>query len=238
MTRPAFIYELQDIMKEHSLTLNQTVQLLALLHGITGDVPASDQIVLMNKRLLKPGNEVDIKILFRRREDKQLALKMNFSTDAKGTDDTLKLAHNLEKEFVLDVFLTDAHRKEVADKFFSGDLTIARYFTIFKSLFPRRGLKSNKKWNKHFRITYDDSDRWSSSYIIPKKFEKLFKKKDIGLLLMGLYFAIKDGIDYDAFKTFVIKPQTFLENWEQWYELAETKLEDVKEAEEHPEKQL
>lgn len=227
-TRPQFVYEVRDLMKEHNLNERQVIQIFALLHGISWELPAEDNLVLINKNLLKPGNQVNIKVLFRREEDQQQMLKFNFNSKAKVTEETITIAENLEKEFVPEDWLTDVYVKRIADEYFSGDLTLARYFMIFKAMFPVKDLKQNKKWNVHFRMTYEDSTRWSSSYLVPKKFAQIYAKKDIGLFLSGLYYAIKDSINPDIARCFMTKPEKFLLDYEQWYDLAKTKLEQAK----------
>lgn len=228
MTRPQFIYEVKDLMKEHKLTEKQVIQVLALLHGISWELSAEDNLVLIHKRLLKSDNTVNVKILFKRVSDHQQTIKFNFNSKANVSKETIAIAENLEKVFVPKEWLTKTHVKYIADEFFSGDLTLSRYFMIFKAMFPVKDLKQNVKWNKHFRITYEGGTRWSSSYLVPKKFAQVYKKKDIGLLLSGLYYAIKDSIDLNTSLCFMTKPEKFLLDYAQWYNFAKDKLEEIK----------
>ncbi len=238
ITRPEFLYEVKDVMKEHGLTATQTFQVLSLLHGIEWEIPATDLIILVNKRLVKAGNKVNVDVLFRRDKSKQLIIDLTFNSDPVGTEETLKLAANLLKELVDPEQLKETNLKTIANEYFAGDVTKAKYFTIFRAMFPIKNLKENKRWNKHFKITYEGSSRWSSSYIVPKKFDKIFKERDIGLFLTGLYYAVVDSIDYNTHMCFITKPEKFLNDYTQWYDLAKSKLETIKRKKENSEKTL
>ncbi len=119
MTRPQFIYEVKELMKEHKLTEKQVVQVLALLHGISCELSAEDNLVLIHKRLLKPDNTVNVKVLFKRDSDRQQTIKFNFNSKANVSEETVAIAENLEKAFVPKELLTEVHVKNIADEFFS-----------------------------------------------------------------------------------------------------------------------
>ena len=151
LNRASFIYELKDIMKEHALTLEQAVFLLASLHDIEWELTGADALSLVNKGLIKD-NKVNQTILFRTRPSLQGVPELNFETKPRATDETLRMALNLETKLVPAIHLAPSYQKTVADEYFKGDMTVARYYIIFRHLFPVRDQKLNSNWNKHFEI--------------------------------------------------------------------------------------
>jgi hypothetical protein len=227
VNRSAFIYEIKDIMKEHALTLDQAVYLLASIHSIDWELTGADALSLVSKGLIKD-NKVNQTILFRTRPSIQGTLDFNFESKPKGTDETLKLAHNLETKLVPSAHLTADYVKKTADEYFKGDISVARYFIIFRHLFPVRDIKSNLHWNKHFGFSYDGISLWDSHIRVAKKFHEIYRKKDIGLFLSGAYHCVRDSINVEESRCFMTKPYKFLLAFEPWYETARERLEEAK----------
>ena len=224
-TRSSFIFELKDVMKEHALTLDQAVYLLASIHNIDWELSGADALSLVNKGLIRD-NKVNQTILFRTRPSIQGVLDFNTESKPHGTEETLRMAHNLETKLVPGIHLTDAYRKTIADEFFKGDLTIARYFIIFRHLFPVRDIKANILWNKHFGFSYSGITLWDSHVRVAKKFHEIYRKKDIGLFLSGAYYCVSDSLDAEHEKCYMTKPYKFLLAFEPWYETAKERLEE------------
>ena len=220
-----FIYTVKDIMKEHALTLGQAMYLMSTVYGIDCELSGSDALSLVNKGLIK-NNKINQTLLFRVRPVIQGTLDLNFETKPKGTTDTLRLADNLETRFVPPVHLDTAYRKTIADEYFKGDLSVARYFIIFKHLFPVKDAKLNNLWNKHFGFIYGGITLWDPHIRVAKKFLDIYRKRDIGLFLSGCYYKIVDSLDIQTEKCFMTKPYKFLEAYEAWYEVAETKFNE------------
>jgi hypothetical protein len=230
--RASFIYELRDIMKEHALSLDQAIYLLASLHDIDWELTGADALSLISKGLIKD-NKVNQTVLFRTRPALQGTLDMNFETKPKGDDETLRIAHNLEIKLVPSGHLTDDYRKKIADEFFKGDKSVARYFIIFRHLFPVRDMKANANWNKHFGFSYNGISLWDSHVRVAKKFHEIYRKKDIGLFLSGAYYCVRDSIDLEQERCFMTKPYKFLLAFEPWYETAREKLDESKVKQAH-----
>jgi len=212
-------------MKEHFLTIDQAIYLLATVESIDWELTGADALSLVSKGLIRD-NKVNQTLLFRTRPEVQGVLDLNFETKPRSTEETLKLAHNLETKLVPAGHMTDAYHKTIADEYFKGDMTIARYFIIFRHLFPVRDIKANLNWNRLFGISYDGITLWDSHVRVAKKFHDLYRKKDIGLLLAGTYYNVVDTLDLDKGRSFMTKPYKFLLAYEPWYELAKEKLEE------------
>ena len=127
-------------------------------------------------------------------------------------------ADNIEKAFVCDEFLTDEFKKKIADRYFKGDETIARYFLIFRSLFPVKDRKRNAKWNTKFGFIFDGYPLWDNSPRVAKKFLEIYRKKDIGVFLEATYKTVKDSIDIDNERCYMTKPYKFLLAYEDAYD--------------------
>lgn len=240
ITRPEFAYEMIGLMRTHSITLNQTFILYCKLYDIKYEFPdaelyAADLMALFNKGLLRSGQKVNRTKMFGKKKSAQLTLDINFTTDPICTDETLKLAKNLEAQFVPEWRLTDENIKAEADTSFRGDLGIARYFMTFRALFPTA---QNENWNTHFGFGYIGTNRWDTSTMIEKKFKDVYKTRDIGLFLAGTYYYILDSIESVKGECYCSKPGPYLDSYRQWYELAKTKLENQAKSKPDPTKTL
>lgn len=204
------LYEIYDLKKEHAINNDQALYLIAKHFGVTWEeVDAEDLLMLYQKSLIKNG-KVNTKVVFRAREAEQGILDLNPASKPIGTDEELNHAHKLEEKLVIKERLTPEFRKKVADEFFHGDLTVARYFIIFRAMFPVKDKNDNKLWNKHFGITFDDASRWDSSIKVAKHFHKnVYIKLNMGAFLAGTYYWVRDSINEDG-SCFVTKPHKYL----------------------------
>jgi len=218
------VFSMLEIMKDHSITSKQLLYLLSEFHGIENDDITADELVsLYNKGLIKKGY-VNATALFHLKKPEQLELNLTAELSPKGSDYTLTIADKIEKEFVIDKNLTEDERKRIADKYFKGDKTIARYFIIFKSLFPVRHKITNHKWNTKFGIIHDGISLWDDSMRVGKKFLEIYKKLDIGVFLEATYRAVKDSIDFEQGRCFMTKPYKFLLAYDSYYQEAQDRI--------------
>jgi len=224
-TRSDLLYEIKDIMKDHNLTAEQALYLLCEIENIEYDISARDLVSLYNKNLIVKG-KVNQTLLFHLKKPKQLALDLKTHTKPIGTEYSLKVAEVIEKTFVPDMYLTEEERKRIADEFFKGDMEVARYFIIFKSLFPVRDKKRNAKWNKKFGFQYDGISLWDESPRVAKKFHEIYRKKDIGVFLEATYQKVKDSTKFEDEVCFMTKPYKFLTAYGDYYEQAKTNMEE------------
>ena len=215
------LYGMKEIMTDHHLTLEQTFYILCLANGIECDVSPNDENALFNKNLIKSGRRVNKTLLFHLKADQQLSLDMNFETAPIGSDFTLDIADRIEKRFTSDELLSDVTRKKVADRYFKGDLTISRYFIIFRSLFPVSNIKRNSKWNLSFGFIYGGIDLWDSNQRVARKLAEIYRKKDIGIFLESAFTRVKNSLDIENERCFMTKPYKFLLSFEDIYDEVE-----------------
>ena len=228
ITTATTLYTIKDIMLDHKLTLEQAFYLICNINNVDYDLTANELIPLYNKSLIKK-NKVNTKLLFRSKDaPEQQKLDLNFESKPKGTEFSLKLADRLEKEFVLNDYLSQEERAYIANKYFKGDLTVARYYIIFKSLFPIKNKKKNMKWNNRFGFSYDGIGLWDDSLKVARKFHEIYRKKDIGVFLVATFKKVKDSTQIFDEKCFMTKPFKFLTSYDDYYRDA---LDEIKSKE-------
>ena len=219
------LYGIQGIMADHHITLEQAFYLLCKTYGLDYVIELSDSNSLYQKGLMKPGDKVNKTLLFHLKNAQQLTLDLACETKPNGNEYTLDVADRIEKQFTSDWLLKDEKRNEVAKKHFKGDLTAARYFLIFRSLFPVRSPRNNKKWNTKFGFVFNGVDLWDDSPRVAKKFHEVYRKLDIGVFLEATYIKIKNFTDFEAQKCFMTKPFKFLNAFDSVYEEAMDSIE-------------
>jgi len=174
----------------------------------------------VNKGLIV-SKKVNAALLFGLDKPKQLSLDLQFTSKPKGSEFSLDRADRLEKEFVPEDFLTDVARKKVADKHFKGDTVLARYFMIFRFLFPN--LKTfNDKWNNKYGFVYEGMSLWDDNPRVSKKFIEIYKKLDLGIFLEATYKRVKDCTDFEQERCFMQKPYKHLLSFDSYYNAVET----------------
>lgn len=220
------LYHIKELMADHHLTLDQTFYLLCTIYGVECEITANDAVALFNKGLLQVGNKVNQTLLFHLKAGEQLTLDMNFSTNPKGDEYTLNIADRIETTFVCNEFLTTEYRKKTADRYFKGDTNLARYYLIFRSLFPVKHPTRNAKWNTKFGFLYDGMGLWDTSARVAKKFLEIYRKKDIGIFLEATYNQVRDATDFDNNKTYMTKPYKYLLVYEDVYDDAAATIEE------------
>lgn len=227
---------IKGLMMKHSITADQALHLMCSVYSIDSNISVTDALSMVNKGLLKGRDfkAVPSKI-FEMELPTQLTLDATWESKPIGDELTLDIADRIEKRFTHERLLDTELRKSIALKYFKGDITIARYFLIFRSLFPVNNPEYNKKWNQAFGITYEDGDRWFISKEVISSFSKYYRKYDIGLILETLYHTVKNSINYESGKCFMTKPIKFLDNFEHLQEEIVEVIEDrKKKAKEKP----
>lgn len=217
------LYVIKDIMTDHHLTADQAMYLLCKFYNIEYDIDIAGVTSLYNKGLLIKGNKVNATLLFHLKKPMQLTIDLPFNSKPRGTELTLDRANRIEKEFVIDEFISDEEKKSVADKYFKGDLMLAKYFIIFRALFPSTH-RRNYKWNKKFGFVYEGIDLWDSSPRVAKKFIEIYKKLDIGIFLEATYKRVRDSIDIEQNKCFMTKPYKHMLSFDTYYKDVEIEL--------------
>jgi hypothetical protein len=232
MSRHELIFEIKNLKKKHGITNDQLLLAYALLYKVEWEIDQKDLLVLYNKGIVKGGNKVSTTALFGKEEASQVSLDLTFETDPIGTEETLTIAEALKKKFAPDKDFEEHFLKEIAQSYFGGDTKIAYYYMIYKALFPKSSSSTdNSKWNAVFGFRYDGKTKWTSSTVAAKKFAKIYKTVDIGLFLSGVFYYMKDSIDYERATCYAVRSDRYLQLHDSWTHIAKEKLEEAKQKE-------
>jgi len=225
--------KLRELMTDHNLTEHQAIILLATCFKIEWEFDLPSLLRLKQLNLLDDSNATTPERIFKDCEITQTTLDMTFESAPIVKVDTSVMVNNLEDKLVPDKYKTDEYITEVAKEFFKGDKTLARYFTIFRFILPHIDKTDNAKWNKHFGLVYSGATLWKNNVVLRKKFADVYMKKDIGLFLVGVYYAVRNSITED-YRCFMTTATRFMEDYQSWYEYAENSFNKKEKA---PEKE-
>lgn len=100
------------------------------------------------------------------------------------------------------------------------------FLYIFLELFPTSDASKNKDWNQHFDTEWDNVTLRKISRGTVKKFQSIWKSKDIGVFLVGTYLFIMSSRNDKTNKFFIKSIENYLNEYEHWYYLALEKLEN------------
>lgn len=218
------LMSIDDLMISHGLTEREIIAILRSYCSMTHTLSITEKTVLMNKGLLLLDDTVNDALLFKDKAAVQTVMQLEFASVPKSEESHLELAHKLEKELVPD----DIDKEELityyATKYFSGDKTVARYFVIFRFIFPDRTSGGMQNWTRHFKVGFDGVKRWVPTVSNAKKFHDIYRKKDIGIFLAGAYYAVMDSVDINAGTCFMTTSDKFMTRYDSWYEYATDKL--------------
>jgi len=222
------LMEVDDLMITHGLTEREVIAILRSFCSMTHTLSITEKNPLMLKSILLLDDTVNEGVLFKNKPAVQTVMQMEFESVPKCEISHLDLAHKLEKELVPEDMDKDELITMYANKYFSGDKTVARYFVVFRFLFPDRTSGGMQNWTRHFKVGFDGVKRWVPTVSNAKKFHDIYRKKDIGIFLAGAYYAVLDAVDINAGTCFMTTSDKFMMRYDSWYDYA---LDKVKAAE-------
>jgi len=220
---------IDDIMNSHTLTERESIAVLRSYAGMTHTLSITERVPMVNSGLLLLDDTVNESLLFKDKEVIQTSLNLQFESVPKSTSDHLDLAHKLEKELVPSDIDKDEMIKYYADKYFSGDKSVARYFVIFRFLFPDKTSPGSTNWTRHFKVGFDSTKRWVPTAGNAKKFHDIYRKKDIGIFLASTYYAVLDSVNIADGTCFMTTSDKFMLRYDSWYEYAADKIKAAQE---------
>ena len=229
---------LDDIMTTHSLTEREAVAVLRSFCSMTHTLSITERMPLVNSGLLLLDDTVNEGLLFKDKEVIQTSLNLQFESVPKCPSEHLDIAHKLEKELVPADIDKDEMIKHYADKYFSGDKAVARYFIIFRFLFPDKTSPGSINWTRHFKVGFDSTKRWVPTASNAKKFHDIYRKKDIGIFLAGAYYAVLDSVNVSEGTCFMTTSDKFMSRYDSWYEYAADKIKAAQEKEKSRQKMI
>jgi predicted DNA-binding protein len=201
---------------------------LAIREGVyTVDLPSEELLSLVQKGYMK-GNQISHGAI----DALETALKVVKKEEIKVakanaefpilTVDTGEIVKRLAKTFLANR-CTNKEIERLSS--YSKNPFMIPYMFMFLEMFPTADDKKNKNWNKHFSTTYTNVTLRRMTAGTSRKFQQIWKKKDIGLFLLGTYLCIKESYNEEKETYFVKNIENYLKEWEHWYNMAEDMLE-------------
>ena len=92
---------------------------------------------------------------------------------------------------------------------------------MFLQMFPTSDPNKNKAWEKTFGKNASGVTLRRLTKGTARKFQDIWKRKDIGLFLTGTYLCIQQSYNADKNAFFVKNMENYLSEWEYWYNMAE-----------------
>jgi len=228
------IEKIVDISRTLRITCNQTLFLLAFRESIyTIDLPGEELLELIQKGYLK-GNKPTAEAM----EKLELCLLEVKKEELERTKNNAQYPIlNIETGQIVKRLGKHFHRGELNSKEFGRLSAYSRnpiaipFLFIFLQMFPTSDPIKNKAWEKHFGENASRVTLRRMTAGTARKFQQIWKKKDIGLFLLGTYMFIKESYNNQDDKYYVSKIETYLSQWEHWYNTAEDMLESGELAE-------
>lgn len=227
-----FVELVNHLEVTHSLTSREVVLLLKIYTGFATDITIPEQLALLTKGLLSSnGKDVLEGLLWTGKEAIQTSMVMLHNSKPKANETALEIVERIASTLLpSDKAKIDGIIEKYAIDYFQNDLEIARYFTILRFIYPPLKEDHNPNWVDHFIVQPNQTNLWSPNASVAKKFRAIYTKKDIGIFLLAVYYAMKDSIDLTRQSYFMPSIANFMDKYDVWYEYAEDKIKAVKKS--------
>jgi hypothetical protein len=221
--------EIENIIqfsKHSKITCNQSLFLIAIHENLYSvDLPGDELLDLVRSGYIK-GNRLT---------DKSTSLIESMLSGEKTVERQSKINAQYPKltretgeivKVLADHLFRDYTKKEEQRLLkYNSNLIALPFLHLFMSMFPSSDDKKNAAWKKHFGVNASKVTLRRMTNGTARKFQQIWKTKDIGLFLLGTYIFIKETYNEDDDKYFVKKMENYLAEWNHWYDIAEDALE-------------
>lgn len=204
------------VKKGLKVNINQSVYLLSIQIGLTTvDICNEDLIDLINRDLVH-GNKLTQTSL----EVINTASKVKLSnTLPQLSVESGQIVKKLAKHFISDDLTDRAFSKTEA--YFPNNIYQVPFFFMFMQMFPSIDPTQNVAWEKKFKHRWCTPTLRRYSIGSVRKFQTIWKTKDIGIFLLGTYMFIQESYDPERDKFFIKKIENYLKEYQHWYDMAE-----------------
>jgi hypothetical protein len=206
-----------NVSKSSKLTCNQALFLIACNNNIFNiDIPSEELLELIQRGYIKNNSltELGINVLTKKINKTKENEKILNNLYPILTEDTGEITKRLAKHF-LGNRLTAEEFSKISD--YTSNQIMIPFIFIFLEMFPTANKTKNVAWNKHFDTTWDNVTLRRISNGTVRSLEKIWKKKDIGLFLLGTYLFIKGSYNESSGKYFIKNIENYLEEHDHWY---------------------
>lgn len=219
---------LENLASKNSLSFTQ----ILFLYSKWQDIPSVSNVInitlteiaqLISKELLYDGKITDAGVrVFSISEPSKIHSKYDLPI---LDSNTVEIVKRLASHFVKDKF--DKKAVDHLRAYIAYDLQ-APFLFLFLEMFPSQDKQKNEDWNKHFNTEWDNVTLRRLTSGTAKKFTNVWKKKDIGIFLLGTYIFILNSKNSETGKFFVKSLDNYFTEWEYWYSIAEDAVENNK----------
>ena len=217
-----------DVSRNLKITCNQALFLLAIKEGIyTVDLPGEEVLELVKRDYLK-SMRITQYALERLEEALSVVKKQEIqkvkvnSAYPNLTIETGEIAKVLAGHFLGKCTAKDLEKLSA----YNSNPLATPFLHIFLNMFPTADSKKNQAWNNHFEVTWDNVTLRRITKGTARKFQQIWKSKDIGLFLLGTYEFISQSYNEKSGEYFIKNIENYMAEYEHWYNIAKDKLDN------------
>lgn len=214
--------------KREKLTCNQSLFLFAMSENIfTVDLPGEELLDLVHKKYIKSNHLTEMANMslinvqngFKKEEKLDLIKNSLYPNLTKQTGEIVKvLAKHLLEGY--------SSKDQLRLSRYSSNIISLPFLHLFLMMFPTSDDNKNLKWKKHFGVNASKVTLRRITNGTARKFQQIWRTKDIGLFLLATYMFIKESYNEDDDKYYVKKIENYMSEWEYWYDIAQDKLDN------------
>lgn len=219
------IEKILHISKNLRLTCNQSLFLLAMKDNIYNvDLPGDELMTLVTKGYIK-GNFITEKAIEEINKNLGNVLEDKIEAGVRNLAYPILNKDSAEIIKILASYLFTGYNvkeKERLRSYINNEVALP-FLHLFLCMFPTSDNLKNQKWETHFGNNSSGVTLRRLTNGTTRKFQQIWKNKDIGLFLFGTYIFITESYNSENDKYYVKKIENYLAEWEYWYNIAEDK---------------
>lgn len=230
VNRAQWVIDIMMLADFHKIQPHTVLGVIAMSHDMEWTFKPLELQSLLTKGILKTDRQtIDVKKFYKpfkesEVDEEDISESLVLTKPTKISENSEKVANNLFEKFVPDNEREPKYIESIAKKYFLGEYYVAKYYITFKHLFPKGDLDLDFRWNKEFKMTYHGMTKWEEKATLRTKFKTICKTKDIGIFLLGTFYAVQNSISKQSGECFMTKVSRYLLDYEKWMEYARKKL--------------
>tara|TARA_B110000037_G_C17112258_1_gene502351 strand:- start:1233 stop:1976 length:744 start_codon:yes stop_codon:yes gene_type:complete len=209
------------------LSTSQTLFILARKNGVNDMEISSDDLedligrAYINGERISPNCRADLAKATIAYERGLVEIMTENDVDPKLTYESAQIVKQLST-----AFLADRCTGKEVDRLlaYEKNLKAIPYLFMFLQMFPTSDSNKNKPWDKTYGTTWTNVTLRRMTKGTARKFKAIWKSKDIGLFLLGTHIFIQQSYNSDSDTYFIKKIENYMDEWENWYNEAEDRV--------------
>lgn len=209
------------------LTPSQTLFLLSRKDGVDGMEISSDELEdLINRGYIRgervsPNFRADLIVATKAYERGQLEIVKENDINPKLSYESAQIIKRLAPAFLSNRCTAVEVNRLLA---YNKNIKAIPYLFMFLQMFPTSDAKKNESWNKIYGTTWTNVTLRRLTQGTSRKFKEIWKKKDIGLFLLGTHLFILQSYNSDSEVYYIKNMENYFNEWEVWYNEAEDRV--------------